>query len=72
IAACVGKIDVEVVKKAMVKIRTKDVDEWTREQMGETLLSKRRKSLGEWRKRKKPKKVARKLTGIHLGEAMGF
>ncbi len=72
IAACVGKIDVEVVKKAMVKIRTKDVDEWTREQMGETLLSKRRKSLGGWRKRKKPKKVARKLTGIHLGEAMGF
>jgi hypothetical protein len=72
IAACVGKIDVDVVKTAMVKVRTKDVDEWTREQMGETLLSKRRKSLGGWRKKKKLKKVVHKLAGISIGKAMGF
>ena len=76
-AACVGKIDVDVVKRAMVEVRTKDVNEWTRKQIGETILSKRRKSLGWWRKNKKAKnknskKVIRKLTGISIGEAMGF
>jgi len=57
VAACVGKVDVDVVRTAMVQVRTKDVDAWTNEQMGATLLSKRRKSLGAWRRKKKTKKL---------------
>jgi len=72
VAACVGKIDVNLVKTAMAKIRTKDVDAWTREQMNETLLSKRRKSFGRWKKEKRNKKVVQESSGIYLGEAVGF
>jgi hypothetical protein len=71
-AACVGKIDADVVKKAMVQIQTADVDAWTNEQMGSTLISKRRKALGAWRKKKRPKKVVHELTGISIEEAVGF
>jgi len=71
-AACVGKVDVDVVKAAMDQIRTADVDEWTKEQLGPTLLSKRRKALGSWRKNNLSKDIGCELAGIILGEAVGF
>jgi hypothetical protein len=71
-AACVGKIDADVVRKAMVQVKTADVDAWTNEQMGPTLISKRRKALGAWRKKKRLKKVVHELTGITTAEAVGF
>ena len=81
-AACVGKVDVDVVKAAMQTVTIADVDEWTRNQMGVTLLSKRRRALGAWRKHKKikklqkkkklPKNTAQKSTGNQLRKVMGF
>lgn len=71
-AACVGKIDTDVVKKALMQIKTVDVDEWTNEQLGSTLISKRRKALGKWRKKKRRNKVVRELTGISTLEVAGF
>ena len=56
----------------MEQVKGKDVDAWIREQMGAALLSKRRKSLGGWRKRKTAKKVVHKLAGTTLEEAVGF
>lgn len=71
-AACVGKIDTDVVKKALIQIKTADVDEWANEQLGPTLISKRRKALGKWRKKKRRKKTVHELTGISTAEAAGF
>jgi hypothetical protein len=81
-AACVGKVDVDVVKAAMQQVKTADVAAWTRGQMGVTLLSKRRHALGSWRRKKKkrhcltvkkfPKNIERKFTGNHLKKVMGF
>jgi hypothetical protein len=70
--ACVGRLDVDVIKAAMAQVKVADVDAWTREQMGVTLLSKRRKALGSWRKKKFSKKKEHDSTGIPLGEAVGF
>jgi hypothetical protein len=70
--ACVGKLDVEMIKAAMAQIRVADVEAWTREQMGVTLLSKRRQALGSWRKKQSSKKKEHDSTGITLGEAVGF
>ena len=81
-AACVGKIDVDVVKAAMQQIKTEDVVAWTRSQMGTTLPSKRSQALGAWRREKKkkhrlkknklPGNMERKSTGDPLGQVMGF
>ena len=72
VAACVGKLDSDVVMAAMTQIKTADVDAWTKEQIGTTLLSKRRKSLGAWRKKKLSKNVEQKLAGIPQRKAVGF
>lgn len=82
VSACVGKVDVDVVKAAMRNIKIADVDAWTREQLGMTLLTKRKQALGAWRKKKKikklpekkksPKKIAHKSTGNLLQEVVGF
>jgi len=71
-AACVGEVSTEVVAEAMRRIKTKDVDAWVKEQIGETLVSKRRKSLGLWRKRKIKLKVEPDLAGIIEREAVCF
>lgn len=71
-AACVGKIDADVVRAAMTQVKTADVDTWTREQMGTTLLSKRRKAFGAWRKKTSTKNIIHEPAGIHLEEAVGF
>lgn len=71
-AACVGKIDADVVRAAMTQVKTADVDTWTREQMGATLLSKRRKALGTWRKGVSSKNIIPESTGIQLEEVVGF
>lgn len=68
-AACVGKIDADVVRAAMTQVKTGDVNAWTREQMGTTLLSKRRKAFGSWRKKTN---IVHELTGNYLEEAVGF
>lgn len=72
VAACVGKLDTDVVMTAMKHVKTADVDAWTKEQVGTTLLSKRRKALGAWRKKKRSKKIIPESAGIPLGKAMGF
>lgn len=61
-AACVGKLDTDVVMSAMSTVKTSDVDEWAFEQVGTTVLSKRRKALGFWRKRSNLKLLTQKLT----------
>lgn len=81
-AACVGKIDVDVVKAAMKQVKTSDVEAWTRDQMGTTLLSKRRQALGSWRRKKKKKErlkqkklsknMEHKSTGKQWRKVMGF
>ncbi len=73
IAACVGKVDADVVSAAMRQISTADVDTWTKEQIGTTLLSKRRKSLGLWRRKKRTKKnVIHEQAGVSLMGVAGF
>jgi hypothetical protein len=81
-AACVGKVDVDVVKAAMQQVKTTDVAAWTRDQMGTTLLSKRRQALGSWRrkkikkhrlkKNKSSKNVEQNSTGDSVRKVMGF
>lgn len=71
-AACIGRLDVEIVREAMVQIKTRDVEVWVDEQLGATLLSKRRRALGGWRKKKRLKKVGQEPTGMFLGNAVGF
>jgi hypothetical protein len=71
-AACVGKIDMAVVREAMTQVTTADVKAWTNEWIGTTLLSKRRRSLGAWRRKKKNRKVVPELTGVSLETAEGF
>jgi hypothetical protein len=76
-AACLGKVDVNVVRAAMDEVTSSDVDAWTRDQMGVTLLSKRRKALGSWRRKKTTKKklplyMGQESTGILQEKIMGF
>ena len=71
-AACVGKVDAHIVQAALRQIKTTDVDAWADEQIGPTLLSKRRCALGEWRRKKRKNKITQELAGIPLEEAMGF
>lgn len=71
-AACVGKVDAEIVGAAMRQVSTADVDAWTKEQMGSTLLSKRRKALGSWRKKVRPKNIVHEPAGISLMDVAGF
>lgn len=71
-AACVGKVDVDVVRAAMKKVRTADIDTWMQEHLGATLLSKRRKALGSWRKKNSPKNMEQESTGGSLRKVMGF
>jgi len=81
-AACVGKVDVDVVKAAMQQVKTADVAAWTRGQMGTTLLSKRRQALGAWRRKKKkrerlkkkklPENMEQESTGDPLRQVVGF
>lgn len=70
-AACIGKVNADVVRAAMMQIKIADVDAWTEAQIGITLLSKRRKALGLWRK-KCLKNMEQESTGILLREAEGF
>ena len=71
-AACVGKLNSDIVSAAMRQIKTADIEKWTKDQMGPTLLSKRRKALGSWRKKKRTKKIVRKHAGDTLMDAVGF
>ena len=71
VAACVGSIDPGVVQEAMLQVKTKDVEAWVKNQVGATLLSKRRKAFGTGRKYK-VKKIRPKFTGIYHEEAVGF
>lgn len=71
-AACVGKIDADVVRAAMVQVKIADVEAWTSEQMGTTLLTKRRRTLGSWRKKKFLENIVQEPAGAALEEAVGF
>lgn len=72
VAACVGKVDADIVSAAMRQVSTADVDAWTKEQMGPTLLSKRRKALGSWRKKKRMKNIVHEQAGVPLMDVAGF
>lgn len=71
IAACVGKIDAQIVQKAMLQITTKDVEAWTESQIGTTVLAKRRRAFGKGRKYK-TEKIKPQFTGIYLEKVVGF
>jgi hypothetical protein len=71
-AACVGKVNAEVVKAAMGQVKKADIDAWTKDQVGVTLLSKRRKSLGAWRKKLSSENVVQESSGTLETKAMGF
>lgn len=80
-AACIGSLDPSIVKRALLEIKTKDVEDWTEAKIGKTFLSKRRAALGGWRKKKVSKKKMSKniyienvqeLTGIFLENVVGF
>ena len=80
-AACTGFLDHSIVNKAILETKTKDVEAWTEAQIGKTFLSKRRESLGGWRKKKTSKKNmpekivignAQELTGAYLEKVAGF
>lgn len=71
-AACVGKIDVDVVRTAMKKVKTADIDAWMKEHLGATLLSRRRKALGLWRKKNSSKNMGQESTGNSLRKVVGF
>ena len=71
-AACVGKVDADIVSAAMRQISMADVDAWTKDQIGPTLLSKRRKALGSWRKKNRTKNVVREQAGVPLMNVAGF
>jgi hypothetical protein len=60
IGACFGKLDYETIAKAINNTSDKDVDEWKKNQVGETHYSKRRKLL----KSKKTEDLNKKLTRI--------
>jgi hypothetical protein len=55
-AACVGTIDAEIVCKAIEQVKIKDVKVWLENQMGPTLLSKRKKAFGSQRLKGSTKK----------------
>lgn len=82
-AACVGKLNTDVVMSAMSTVKNSDVDKWTLEQIGTTVLSKRRKALGFWRRRSNLKlikqdptenfnNIVQELTGNPREKIMGF
>ena len=80
-AACTGALDDSVIKKAILETKTKDVEAWTKAQIGTTFLSKRRTSLGGWRKKKtSTKKMTKPIlienvqesTGTNIGKVAGF
>ncbi len=75
-AACVGTVDANVVKAAMQQVRMADVDAWTKDQMGTTLLSRRRLALRACGRKKKKNKssrnMVRKSTGNILKKVVGF
>lgn len=71
-AACVGKVDADIIGAAMRQVRTADVDAWTKEQMGLTVLSKRRKALGSWRKKNRTKNITQEQAGFLLGDVIGL
>lgn len=62
-AACMGKLDTDVIMSALSTVKTSDVNDWALEQIGTTILSKRRKALGFWRKRSSLKLLTQKMTG---------
>lgn len=43
-AACVGKVDVDIVSAAMRQVSTADVDAWTKDQMGPIITLQEKKS----------------------------
>lgn len=70
--ACLGRIDADVVNKAMTQVKTADVNVWVKEQIGVTHLSKRKAALGKWRRNGKSKEVVQKPAGTILEMAVGF
>ena len=42
------KSEPSIVSEALLKIKTKDVEAWTKAEIGKTCLSKRRLALGRW------------------------
>ena len=72
-AACVGKIDTATVRQAIEQYSIKDIEHWSSQQIGTTLVSQRRKSLGKRRKKKiHLNKIRQGSTGFLEEKAAGF
>lgn len=72
VAACVGQTDVGIVRAAMEQVSNSEVNKWTREQLGITLLAKRRKAFGKNFEKSGSNKVVQESAEISLGKAEGF
>lgn len=70
-AACVGKIDHQIIAEALQVIKTRDVDAWVKKWIGTTLTSKRRTSFRGWKKKRK-KNLEQEITGTVEEHAVGF
>ena len=46
-AACVGKIDVETIDKALRSTKNKDVNAWENQNIGVTVQARRKRELGK-------------------------
>lgn len=70
-AACVGSLEPSVIQAAMLETRNRDVEKWTKNWVGTTILAKRRRAFRKGR-RYKNLKTQPKCAGTPLGQAAGF
>jgi hypothetical protein len=71
-AACVGKVDAKIVLEAMEQVKVKDVEAWTKKQLGSTLLAKRRQAFGSNQKKSTSEEIEPEPAGIIEEKAACF
>ena len=71
-AACVGTVDAAIVFEAMKQVKIKDVKIWIENQIGSTLMSKRRKVFGSCLRKRLAKIVGYESAGIIERNAICF
>ena len=78
LAACMGKLDLETVKAALLNCNKKQVKAWAAANIGETIYSERRRLFNPFRKRKKEPRLViqtdggRDHTGDFIDKAVNF
>lgn len=67
-----GQVDAKIVLEAMEQVRVKDVEAWTKKQLGSTLLAKRRQAFGSNQKNDTAGEMEPELAGIIEEKAACF